>query len=120
MHGPTKRHHHQRLYGHIISAAGEKKYLVRVDDGSEKEFSSALLRVEKIHASLPPDVNLLMPASNEHRVDVAEVGEEMADHEDEEPLATPGQLPTEKEQPLAKNYVAIKKQALDCHHKNQK
>ena len=87
MQGPTKRRRRQRLFGHIISAVGEKKYLVRFDDGSEKECSSALLRVEKIHASLPPDVNLPMPAGNEHRVEVAEVEEEVADQEDEEPLA---------------------------------
>jgi hypothetical protein len=146
--GPTKRRRRQRLYGHIVSAVGEKKYLVRFDDGSEKECSSALLRVEKNHASLPPDVNLPLPAANEHRVDVAEVFEEVVDQEDEEVLPTspkdeemeaeledaeiegdnppnatadsdeppngmPGQLPTEKEQPLAKDYAAIKKQALE-------
>ncbi len=139
---------HHRLFGHIISTIGEKKHLVRFDDGSEKECSSALLRVEKVHASLPPDVNLPMLAGNEHRVEVAEVEEEVADQEDEEPLAIlldeeeveaalddgeceggnpqnatteggeppngmPGQLPTEKEQPSAKDYTAIKKQALE-------
>ncbi len=41
--GPTKRPHRHRLYGHVISAIGEWKYIVRFDDGSEKECSSALL-----------------------------------------------------------------------------
>jgi hypothetical protein len=85
--GPTKCHHHQRLFGHIISAVGEKKYLVRFNDGNEKECSSALLRVEKSHASLPPDVPVHMPENIQHRVDVADVEEEVADQEDEEPFA---------------------------------
>jgi hypothetical protein len=85
--GPTKHCHHQRLCRHIISAIGEKKYLVRFDDGSEKECSSALLRVAKSHASLPPDVLVHMPESIQHRVDIAEVEEEVADQEDEEPFA---------------------------------
>jgi hypothetical protein len=85
--GPTKRRCHQRLYRHNISAAGKKKYLVRFDDGSKKECFSVLLRVEKIHASLPIDVNLPIPAGNGHRVDVAEVEEGVADQEDEKPLA---------------------------------
>jgi hypothetical protein len=38
--GSTKRRRHQRLYGNIISAIGEWKYMVRFDDGSEKECSS--------------------------------------------------------------------------------
>jgi hypothetical protein len=60
--GPTKRRRRQRLFGHIISAVGERKYLVRFDDGSEKECSSALLKVEKIHANVPPDIQ--MPTSS--------------------------------------------------------
>lgn len=56
--GPTKRHRRQRLFGTIVGAVGERKYLVRFDDGSEKECSSATLRVEKSHASLPPDIPL--------------------------------------------------------------
>jgi hypothetical protein len=85
--GPTKRRCHQRFFRHIISAIGEKKYLVRLDDGSEKECSSALLRVEKSHASLPPDVPVHVPENIQHRVDVADVEREVADQEDEEPFA---------------------------------
>jgi len=47
--GPTKRRRRQRLYGYVISAIGEKKYLVKFDDGSEKECSSNILRVERSH-----------------------------------------------------------------------
>ncbi len=39
MEGPTKRRRRQRLYGQIVSAVGEKKYLVRFDNGVEKEYS---------------------------------------------------------------------------------
>jgi len=85
--GPTKHRHHQRLFGHIISAVCEKKYLVRFDNGSEQECSSALLRVEKSHASLPPDVPVHVLENIQHRVDVADVEEEVADQEDEEPFA---------------------------------
>ena len=49
--GLTKCRRHHRLYGHVISDVGERKYLVRFDDGSEKECSSALLRVEKMHTN---------------------------------------------------------------------
>jgi len=146
--GPTKRRRRQRLFGQIISAVGEKKYLVRFDNGSEKECSSALLRVEKSHESLPPDVPVHVPENIQHRVDVADAEEEVADQEDEEPLAAspedeemeaaledadgmddnppnattedaeppngmPGQIPTESDQPLGKDYAAIKKQALE-------
>jgi hypothetical protein len=55
--GPTKRRRHQRLYGHIISAIGERKYMVRLDDGGKKECSSALLRVEKMHTNVPPNAH---------------------------------------------------------------
>jgi hypothetical protein len=41
--GLTKLWHHHRLNGHNISAVSEWKCLVQVDDGSEKECSSALL-----------------------------------------------------------------------------
>jgi len=89
-----------------------------------------------------------VPENIQHRVDVADVEEEVADQEDEEPLAAspedeemeaaledadgmddnppnattedaeppngmPGQLPTESDQPLGKDYAAIKKQALE-------
>jgi hypothetical protein len=39
---PTKGHCQQRLYGYIISAVSEKKYLMKFDNGSEKECCSAI------------------------------------------------------------------------------
>jgi hypothetical protein len=136
--GPTKHQHGHRLYGHIISAIGEWKYLVRFDNGSEKECSSALLRVEKMHMNVPPDIQLPIDSNLEHRFVLEELEIEVIDQEEEEPLGAspneeeieeelgdvaqkdggppngmPGQLPTEKEQPLANNYMAIKKQALE-------
>jgi hypothetical protein len=44
------------LYGQIVSAVGEKKYLVRFDNGLEQECASNSLRVERMNESLPPDV----------------------------------------------------------------
>jgi hypothetical protein len=116
---------------------GERKYLVRFDDGSEKECSLAVLRVEKSHASLPPDLPL--PSDEvEHRAAVEDVQEVIADQEEEEPLTglnpnddessksseednnndgsddppngMPGQLPTEHEQPNGKKYLSTQKQ----------
>jgi hypothetical protein len=86
--GPTKRRRRQRLYGIIVGAIGEKRYMVRFDNGTEKECASGTLRVEKMHASLPPDVNLPVQAPNEPNpyVDVNEVEEEVVDQDENEPL----------------------------------
>jgi hypothetical protein len=116
-----------------VKAVGERTYLVRFDDGTEKECPSAVLRVEKSHTSLPPDVQL--PAAEvEHRVVEEEVQEGIIDQEEDEPLTgenpdsedeeegnnldgddpppgMPGQIPTDKEIP--KDYTAIKRQALE-------
>ena len=56
--GPSKRRRRQRLFGHVLRAMGEKCYLVRFDDGQEKECSSNILKVESSSASLPPDMPL--------------------------------------------------------------
>jgi hypothetical protein len=44
--------------GNIVRAIGERTYLERVNDGTEKECPSAVLRVEKAQTSFPPDVQL--------------------------------------------------------------
>jgi hypothetical protein len=143
--GPTKRRRRQRLFGHIICAVGERRYMVRFDDGSEKECASALLRVENMHASLPPDVNVLIDEPHRRSAEQQNISEEaeeaVIDHEEEEalppppeheemeaeadnneqpneeidepPNGMPGQLPTEREQPLASDYATIKQQALE-------
>jgi hypothetical protein len=60
MEGPAKRRRRQRLFGHIIQAVGERRYLVRFNNGEEKECASNILKVESALASLPPDMP--MPA----------------------------------------------------------
>ncbi len=41
-----------------MRAVGEKRYLVRFDNGDEKELPSAVLKVESLTASIPPDIPL--------------------------------------------------------------
>jgi hypothetical protein len=72
MEGPTNRRRRHRLYGHIVTAVGEWKYLVRFDDGIKKECPSAVLRVEKVVANLPPDIQVPVPSN---AVEDAEVQE---------------------------------------------
>ena len=60
MEGPAKRRRRQRLFGHIIQAVGERRYLVRFNNGEEKECASNILKVESALTSLPPDMP--MPA----------------------------------------------------------
>ncbi len=123
------------MFGNITSAVGERRYLVRFDDGTENECSSAVLRVEKTHSSLPPDVPL--PSNEiEYHVVEDEVQEEIIDQEEEEPLTgkspdsdveeesnengdgddpppgIPGQLPTEHEQHMTKDYASVKKGSM--------
>jgi hypothetical protein len=74
------------LYGHVISAIGEWKYFIRFDDGSEKECSSALLRVEKMHMNVPPNIQMPTDSNLKHRVVLEELEEEVIDQEEEEQL----------------------------------
>jgi len=86
MEGPTKRRRRQRLFGHIISAVGERKYLVRFDDGTEKECPSAVLRVEKVAASIPPDMHLPIASTVMEVMEAEDVLEEVADQDEEAEL----------------------------------
>jgi hypothetical protein len=86
MEGPTKRCRHQRLYGHIISAVGKWKYLVHFDDGTEKECPSAVLKVEKVVANLPPDVQVPAPSNTVKAAEVQEAEDEIVDQDEEEAL----------------------------------
>jgi hypothetical protein len=86
MEGPTKRRRHQRLFGHIVSAIGERKYLVRFDDGTEKECPSAVLRVERVAASLPPDVQVPIASTQVEAMEAEDVQEEIADQDEEAEL----------------------------------
>jgi hypothetical protein len=54
--GSKRRRLRERWFGHILSAVGTGKYLVRFDNGQEKECSSQVLRKEARAAALPPDV----------------------------------------------------------------
>ena len=54
--GPTKHQRWQKLYGQVIRAVREKKYLVHFDNGLEMERSSNSLKVEKINKSHSPDI----------------------------------------------------------------
>ena len=96
--GPTKRRRRQRLYGQVVSAVGEKKYLVRFDNGLEKECSSNSLRVEKIHESIPPDVIPPQPATIREERELEEQAEDAADQEEEEELAVEADEGNEEEQ----------------------
>jgi hypothetical protein len=86
MDGPTKRRCRQRLFGHILSAVGERKYLVRFDDGTEKECPSAVQRVKKVVANLPPDIPVPTPSNTVEASEVQEADEEVVDQDEEEAL----------------------------------
>jgi len=68
--------------------------MVTFDDGSEKECSSALLRVEKMHTNIPPDIQIPMETTLEHSVVLQELEEEVVDQEEKEP---PGASPDDEE-----------------------
>jgi len=61
--GPSKRRRPQRWFGHVIQAVGERRYMVRFDNGQEKELPSNVLKVESALASIPPDVPIPVVAN---------------------------------------------------------
>ncbi len=90
--GPTKRRRWERLFGYVVLSVGENRYLVRFDNGEEKELPSAVLKVESIVAALPPDA--LLPVAcdmQEERLLLDAVAEQLIDDHEEEDL--PDQLP---------------------------
>jgi hypothetical protein len=94
--GPTKRRRRERLFGHIIAAVGEKRYLVRFDNGQEKECPSNILKVESSAASIPPDIPL--PARQENLASVTAIMENEADVQDiEETEDLPAVRPEEED-----------------------
>ena len=78
--------HKIRKFGNVVRAEGERSYLVRFDDGSEKVCASGALRVESIHASLPPDVIPVAPTTSVEAMQVDEVQQEAnaVDREEED------------------------------------
>lgn len=89
--GPSKRRRRERWFGHVLRAVGEKKYLIRFDNGEEKEFPSAVLKVEHMIASLPPDVPLPHPVNAQEEAILENAVDEVADTEETEdmPVDTP-------------------------------
>ncbi len=61
--GQSKCRCHQRLFGNMIRAMGERCYLVHFDDGQETECSTKILKVESLSASFPLDIPV--PAHDE-------------------------------------------------------
>ena len=97
--GPSKRRRRQRWFGHIITAVGEKKYLVRFDNGEERELPSAVLKVEQDTESIPPDIPIPTAANIREEAllenAIAEVEQDSAEAED-----MPDARPEEEEQEL--------------------
>jgi hypothetical protein len=89
--GPSKRRRRERWFGHVIEAVGERKYLVRFDNGQEKELPSNVLKVEDMVASLPPDVLLPIPQNVREVTNLENAEADLLDVEESEdlPTATP-------------------------------
>jgi hypothetical protein len=86
--GPTKRQRRQRLFGNIVQSV-ENCYLVRFDNGEEKELPSSVLKVENIIAALPPDALLPVPQGiQEERMLEDAIAEDLPEDNEEEDLPT--------------------------------
>jgi hypothetical protein len=78
----AKRRQRQRWFGHVVRAVGEKRYLVRFDNGEEKELASSVLKVESMVASIPPDVLAPLPRNIREEA-VLETADELLNDDDE-------------------------------------
>ncbi len=79
-----------------MRSVGENHYLVRFDNGEEKELSSSVLKVESITVALPPDALLPVPQGiQEERMLEDAIAEELPEDNEEEDLPT--QLPDSDE-----------------------
>jgi hypothetical protein len=85
--GPAKRRQRQRWSGHVIHAVGERRYLIRFDNGQEKELPSNVLKVESAAASIPPDMPL-PDQENIRRVSVVQDEIDVQEGEEVEDLPT--------------------------------
>ena len=81
--------HKIRKFGNVVRAEGERSYLVRFDDGSEKVCASGALRVEAIHQSLPPDIIPMAPTTTREFVESEEHLNVAVDQDEEEDLPLP-------------------------------
>jgi hypothetical protein len=105
--GPSKRRPRMRLFGHIIQAVGERRYLVRFDNGEEKECPSNILKVESAFASLPPDMPIPPPDNVRVRQAVEESlnDSEVQDAEEAEDLPTA--RPEEEDEEVAEEQANV-------------
>ncbi len=83
--------HHEKWFGHAPHAVVEKKYLIRLDNGEEKELPSMVLKVEYIFASLPLDIPLLTPQKAQEKAVLENALEELAytDEMEDMPVVSP-------------------------------
>jgi hypothetical protein len=78
-----------------VQSAGENHYLVKFDNGEEKDLPSEVSKVENMIAALPPDALLPVPHSvQEKRVLEEAIVEQLLDDEKED---LPDQLPDSDE-----------------------
>ncbi|MFO0446461.1 MAG: hypothetical protein ACK51L_02220 [bacterium] len=86
-----RRRLRERWFGYIISAVGTNKYLVRFDNGEEKECASSLLKKERLNASVPPDIPITATQPDQYAPeDVTEnVDAENQEEEEHLPETTP-------------------------------
>jgi hypothetical protein len=74
----------KRLFGNIIKAVGERRYLVKFDNETNpRELGSQVLKVETLGASLPPDIPIPAPNNPREVVELENI-EELVDPQDDE------------------------------------
>jgi hypothetical protein len=112
--GPYKRRRHERWFGHVLRAVGEKKYLICFDNGEEKELPSAVLKVEHMITSLPLVVPLPNPVNAQEEAILENAVDEVADTEETEdmPVDTPKSPSAGAVQP-SKDYHQLKAAAKE-------
>ena len=93
--GPSKRRRRERWFGHVIQAVGERRYLVRFDNGQEKELPSNVLKVESALASIPPDVQVPVTETVAEARMQDDADADLQDSEEVEDL--PGMRPEEED-----------------------
>ncbi len=99
--GPSKRRRRERWFGHILQAVGEKKYLVRFGNGEERELPSAVLKVEHMVASLPPDLPIPTPQNVQEEAMLENAADELIDSKETEDMPVDSPDAEEAEEQLA-------------------
>ncbi len=57
-----------------------------LDDGTEKECPSTVLRMEKVATNVPPDIPVPVPSNTVKAAEVQEADDEIVDQDEEEAL----------------------------------